>query len=275
MKKQKNTKPELVRAGENYWMIKYPACVHERFEEFWNAVEQMHSNPSAAEEGLKKLITECPNAHMDALLHLGFLLNETGRDVEGAALISKAYSIALQAIPDDFDDEQGQIPWGIMENRPFLRAFHAEILEMMKNADYAPAADKCGFVLGVNPNDNQGIRYLLMECFFHQGEPKAVLDLIQDFEEEGSADFAYGAVLAHLQLKNTDQAKKKLESALAEYPKVGKEIIKKRHTKPRNQSVTGGIILGSAYEAYDYWQRNGKFWEATNGAIEWVSAGIK
>lgn len=273
--KLKIMKPKLVEIMENDWIVSYPKCVNENFEEYWDAVELMNSNPKTAEKGLKKIIENCPKGHIDAILHLGFLYNDTGKKIEGNALINKAHSIALEAIPDKFDETKDKIIWASLENRPFLRTFQGAILELMKETEYESAIEKCRFVLNVNPNDNQGIRYLLLECYFHQKEPKNVLKLINEYEEEWSLDFSYGGVLANLQLKKIEKAKELLRKALVDHPKTGKEITKKRHSEPRNEGFYGGIVLGSDYEAYDYWIRNGEFWKETNGAIEFVKENTK
>ncbi len=268
-------KPKLIEIVKNDWIVNYPKCVSENFEEYWDAIEQIDSNPKVAEKRLKKVIKKCPDGHIDAILHLGFLCNDTGREIEGNALINKAHSIALEAIPDKFDETKDKIIWAALENRPFLRTFQGAILELMKKAEYKPAIKKCRFVLNVNPNDNQGIRYLLLECFFHQKEPKNVLKLIKEYEDEWSLDFSYGAVLANLQLNKTDKAKELLKKALKDHPKAGKEITKKRHTEPPNEGFYGGIVLGSDYEAYYFWIKNGKFWKETKGAIEFVKENMK
>ena len=268
-------KPKLIEIVENDWIVNYPECVEESFEEYWNAVELINSNPEVAEKELKKVIKKCPKGHIDAILHLGFLYNDTNKEIEGNALIHKAHSIALEAIPDEFDKSIDKIIWAALENRPLLRTFQAIILELMKEFEYRIAIEKCQFTLKVNPNDNQGIRYLLLECYFHQNEPENVLNLINQYKDEWSLEFLYGAVLANLQLNIHDKAKSILKKALKDFPKTGKELIKKKHTKIENDGFYGGIVLGSDFEAYNYWVKNGQFWKNTKGAIEFIKQNMK
>jgi len=267
-------KPQLIREVKNEWIVHYPKCVDENFEEYWDSIDQINSNPKEAEKGLKSVIKKC-NCYIDAVLHLGFLYNDIGKEIEGNALIYKAHLIALEAIPDEFDEKKDRITWAIIENRPFLRTFQGVILEMMKYSDYENAIRKCRFVLNVNPNDNQGIRYLLLENYFYNKEPENILKLIKEYKEEASAEFLYGLVLAYLQLNSPKKAKAALQKAIGNYPKIGKEIIKKRHREPKNEAVYGGIIMGSDYQAYDYWLRNKAFWKETNGAIEFIREEVK
>jgi len=268
-------KPKLIERFEGEWVVYYPECIDNVTEEYWDAVEKLDTDPNTAEMELKIIIEKCPY-HFDAIIHLGFLFQKYPfRNVEANALIHKAHSIALETIPNDFDENKHKIEWLSLENRPFLRTFHGIILEFMKEQEYEKAISKCEFVLKVNPDDNQGIRDLLMKCFFHKNSPKNVLDLIEEYNDDRSIDFLYGATLAYLQLNKKTEARTALEKAVNRFPKGKKELIKKRHIKPKNEAFLDGIISGSDYQAYDYWKRYGKFWNRTKGGISFLKQNVQ
>jgi len=263
------TKLKLVQFADGEWELDHPKCVHEYSSDFYDAIELMDYEPATAERKLKAIIKKC-DSHIDAFLHLGFLYNSIGKEIEGNDLINQAHSIALDSIPKNFDEQNAEILWGFLENRPFLRTFQAVGLELMKEGDFVKASEKFGFGLNVNPNDNQGLRYLLLECYFHLNNPARALELIKLYENEASIDFEYGSVLANYQLGNLKKAEKSLQSAVANSPLGAKEIIKKRHTKPKNEAFGFGIAMGGKYEAYDYWMRTKKFWTETEGLIDFI-----
>lgn len=156
--------PYLQKDLGGHWRTIYPNVIEDFFDDYWNAVEIMENQPRKAEEVFKKIISNCGNGHIDAILHLGFLYNETGRRIEGNALIHKAHNIALQALPKDFNPNYEEIHWGHVDNRPLLRTFHAAGLEYMNEQQYEKAIEKFNFLLNINPGDNQGVGYLLQKC---------------------------------------------------------------------------------------------------------------
>lgn len=57
-----------------------------------------------------------------------------------------------------------------------------------------------------------------------------------------------------------NKAKSLLSEAKSKFPLVVKELLKKRHAKPKSFSSTGYITVGGADQAYEYWKRYGKYW---------------
>jgi hypothetical protein len=91
-----------------YWKLCYPEIVNESFEDFYQALDIMDFKPKRAEKIFRKIIAVCGNGHIDAILHLGFLYNDIGKNIEGNALVNKAHAIALDSIPTEFNEEKRQ-----------------------------------------------------------------------------------------------------------------------------------------------------------------------
>ena len=70
------------------------------------------------------------------------------------------------SLPDGFD---GVLPWGLIDNRPFLRCMHGLGLCLWRLGREGEAATLFERMLWLNPSDNQGIRFLLPEI--RAGEP--------------------------------------------------------------------------------------------------------
>jgi len=258
--------PVLQKDLGEHWRTIYPEIIEACEEQFWEAVDLMDQVPAKAERMFKKIIRACGNAHIDALLHLGLLFNDRNKNIEGNALIVKAYQIARQTIPDDFIVGYDQILWSHMDNRPLLRVFQAYAEELYKSKDYEGAESAMEFLLRINPVDNQGIRYLLLKCLQYQEQPLKILDLENEFEGDYSVEFMYGKVLALLQLDKTSEAATQLVIAKSAFPHVAAELTKTTHHFPfdefeRSYVLEGVYPLGSRQEAFHYWSKTRLFWE--------------
>jgi tetratricopeptide (TPR) repeat protein len=247
-------RPALIKDIAGDWRTVYPKETEKYFDDYWEAVEIMDSNPVRAEQIFKKIISKCGEGHIDAILHLGFLYNDTGKNVAGEAMIRKAHAVIVQIIPETFDLDNERIPWGWLENRPLLRTFHAIGLEFMKKNQYGKAIEKFEFVLKVNPSDNQGVRYLMADCFFYLNKYDKFFELDKLYSDDHTVDFLYGKLLALLKTNKIDEAKKQFDTARNAFPHVASELIKKKHSFPHNEfdQPLYGVPVGSWQEAFLY-----------------------
>ncbi len=70
------------------------------------------------------------------------------------------------SLPEGFDD---YLPWGFLDNRPYLRCLHGYGLSLWRAGRLEEARAVLERNLRYNPNDNQGIRFLLP--FLRKGTP--------------------------------------------------------------------------------------------------------
>ena len=109
--------------------------------------------------------------------------------------------------------------------------------------------------LNLNPNDNQGIRHLLLDSYFAIEDYSNAEKIIRKYyEEECTIEFAYGKLVLEI-LKDNKKLKALFENAVKANAYLPDLIIKKRNILPptdENQDYS----LGSPEQAYDYWQRN-------------------
>jgi len=113
-----------------------------------------------AEDLLGELLTadlRCLDAHA----HLG---NFEFRDPWPEALdrAARHYGAGVEigrlTLGDDF---QGLLPWGLIDNRPYLRCLHGHGLCLWRSGDLASAGEVFRRMLWLNPYDNQGARFEL------------------------------------------------------------------------------------------------------------------
>ena len=58
---------------------------------------------------------------------------------------------------------QGLLPWGFLDNRPYLRCLHGHGLHLWRIGDLAAAGEVFRRMLWLNPHDNQGARFTLRD----------------------------------------------------------------------------------------------------------------
>jgi tetratricopeptide (TPR) repeat protein len=255
--------------GEHEWMFEYPRLTWEVMDEFYEALEFWRAGDYAvAEDGYRNLIRDYPE-FIDVHHHLALVLSVTDRDDEAFEMWSELVQMVLRLLPDEFEMGRDRLSWIILENRPFLRAYHSLGLEYLDRGHIPKALDVFNNILAMNPGDNQGVRALVIDCCFHLRDPRGVMTVCDRFPEDLMEHVLYGRALALIQLGRADEAKASLRQAIERFPLVGKELVKARHRKPKNLRADI-VTLGGADQAYFYWLDQGGHWKRTPGALELV-----
>jgi tetratricopeptide (TPR) repeat protein len=171
--------------------------------------------------------------------------------------------------PGGFAEYEGQF-WGFLETRPYMRARAGLAGTLLKLGDVDGAIGHFRAMLRLNPNDNQGIRYLLAGCLLRRGDDDALKKLLASYEDEGSAFWLYTrALLAFREGGESDkQAAALVREAWAANEHVPAILA---GTKPPMLSESGYITLGGPDEATDYVLECGPAWHRTPGAVTWLT----
>ncbi len=255
--------------GEHGWGFQFPRVTPDVMDTFY---ESMHlwdrGHLSKAERGYRQLLREYPE-FIDLHHHLAILLDETDRQQEAFKLWQQAVDLGLGCFPQDFSMGQDILPWSYMTNRPFLRAYKGFGLALLKREEIENALAIFMNMLALNPNDNQGVRILAIECAFRLSRPWEVLGISERFPNDIEPDVLYGQVLALYQLGLKAESETALLEAMETHPLVAKELSKKRHTRPRELDPSR-VTVGGPDEAYYYWLDAGQQWKNTLGAIDFV-----
>ena len=209
---------------------------------------------------------------MDAYHHLALTLERMGKREEAFQAWRVAVEMALMFFPEHFFMEQDRLQWGFVENRPFLRLYHAFGLQLLirgrRMRPWRFSSTWCD-----DPNDNLGARALVVGCHFELKEPEGVLCMRRQFPDDAMEQLVYGKALALFQLGKGKDARKALDIATKCYPLIAAELLKTKHRRPKSvddQHVT----LGGPDQAYVYWQDQGKYWTETPGALEFLRKGL-
>lgn len=256
---------ELVQVHANEWAFQDPALTNEVEDNFNDAIEMYDSGSFAeAEEMVRAVVEECPN-HIDALHHLGLFLGEREEVADSYAYCQAAVSVGLQAIPDTFRWDSDRISWLELDNRPFLRAYHALAIHRMEQGAWHEAIVILKRLLAVNPNDNQGARHLLPKCWFEVRDTPAIIDHCQRYQGDSMPEILYSHALALAIAKKTKEARKVLQECVERLPLVAEELLNRQHPEPVRE-YPGSITLGGEDQAWVYWKEYGRYWRKSKPA---------
>ncbi|OAI19508.1 hypothetical protein A1507_06895 [Methylomonas koyamae] len=261
---------QLIEIGRNQWMFQdkeLPQLTYQEFDaawDYWDQGDYMH-----AEKLLRRLIEYNPS-HIDAWNLLSLIFEETSRELEAYLCCREAVRTGLDVIPKKFNWKTASLEWGFLENRPFMRAYHNLGLWHERRNEPQLAIEVYSRLLAVCPNDNLGVRLILPKLWLETGDLLSVIRHCKSLADEFSPEILYTYPLALILSGEHAKAEPLIEIAKREFPLVAKELMKKRHTRPKSM-MPGHITHGGADQAYEYWVEYGKFWAHSEEAMALLS----
>ncbi len=155
----------------------------------------------------------------------------------------EAERIYKEAIADTVSQQGGKIKiegipyWGEIDTRPYMRARHGLGLCSINLGKFQDALHEFKTLLDLNPNDNQGIRFLLADVYFYLGDRKKAEENYKKYSEpEG----AYNYALLMFSIGEKSKANNLL-----------KESIKK--------DSFVAILLSAYLKMFKFWQEKGLY----------------
>ncbi len=183
------------------------------------------------------------------------------------SLLEKGIEAAKQALgPKPFKEDVGHF-WGIFSTRPYMRVRAAltECLWAMGAQDLAITHLKD--MLRLNPNDNQGLRYVLAGYLAETGDDAGLAKLLCRYDES-TAGLEYARAL--LQFRNwgkSDQARDALHAAFESNRYVPDYLLRMKRIPGE---LPDGITPGGKDEAVEVCEHLDEAWRKTNGALDWL-----
>lgn len=255
--------------GNRKCAFEYPRLDWEVTEELDNAIAHWRIGDLTFAAGeYRRLIDEYPE-FIDAHHHLALLLDRAGREEEAFRIWQDVVAMGIECLPTRFEIGRDLLPWSILENRPFLRAYHSLGLGFLERGEIEKALDIFNNMLAMNPGDNQGARALTIDCGFRLNRPLDVLAICERYPDDGMEQVVYGRALALYQLGRKVKAERALREALEFLPLIARELVKERHRKPKGLH-SDYVTHGGADQAYYYWIEQGTHWKNTSGALGFV-----
>jgi tetratricopeptide (TPR) repeat protein len=125
---------------------------------------------------------------------------------EAQDLYARALEAAELALgPEGFQEYEGHF-WGFLETRPYMRAKAGLAQALQQLGEDEAAITHYRDMLRLNPNDNQGIRYVLAACLLRRGDDDALKDVLAAYPDEYSTYWLYTqALLAFRERRGNDE----------------------------------------------------------------------
>ncbi|MEX2648923.1 MAG: hypothetical protein WD673_07920 [Alphaproteobacteria bacterium] len=197
------------------------------------------------------------------------LLAENATTAEQAmALYRQGLAAGEQALgAAAFEDDVGHF-WGLLETRPYMRARHGLALVSWRMGERDEAVLHYQDMLRLNPGDNQGIRYLLLDALLELGRDGDAGKLIKRYKDDGAAAWAWsGALLSFRTDGDGAPSRRALARAVKANAHVPTYLLGKKKL-PR--TLPAFIGLGDKNEAVAYVHGAAAAWARAAGALAWA-----
>jgi tetratricopeptide (TPR) repeat protein len=191
---------------------------------------------------------------------------KSGSDEE-FELFRKGVEAGKAALGKAFDEYVGEF-WGFLETRPYMRARCGLALALWERGFHDEAIDHIRDMLRLNPNDNQGMRYLLALYLVEIGRDDDVVALLDQYPDDGDCHWSWTkALVAFRQTGDTMESRELLAKALADNRHVPAYLLGE---VPLPKSMPPYVGFGDKREAMVYADKGRAGWENTPGAIDWL-----
>jgi tetratricopeptide (TPR) repeat protein len=262
---------ELVASGEGLQSIPAePSTPLEEAQELIYEAFETESHRKRVQLAKKalKVSSDCADAYV-------LLAEETAKDPkEAKELYEKGVQAGERALKqtlgeEAFEEDAGHF-WGILETRPYMRARQGLALALWELGERSEAIEHYQHMLHLNPNDNQGIRYLLASALLEEGLDDDLGELLESYGDDAGASWVYARALWSFRKGGDgEEARAALEEAISFNPFVPGYLLGRRGMPGALPALVG---FGDESEAAVYFAEALPGWLRTPGAIEWLRA---
>jgi tetratricopeptide (TPR) repeat protein len=170
-----------------------------------------------------------------------------------------------------FEDEVGHF-WGLLETRPYMRARAGLALSLWARGQHDEAIAHWRAMLILNPNDNQGIRYVLAARLLELDRDRELAALLKEHRDDGRAYLIWANALLLFRTHGDDaKSRRALVEALASNPHVPVYLLGHQPIPQELPDYTG---FGDESEAMCLAAENIEAWKKTKGAFAWLAQNI-
>jgi tetratricopeptide (TPR) repeat protein len=200
-------------------------------------------------------------------------LNQARTSDDAIAVYRKGVEAGEKALGKrSFREDVGDF-WSILETRPYMRVRQGLATALWETGAHEEAIAHYEALLKLNPNDNQGIRYLLSDCLLIRGLDDEAEALLGRYKADASSHWLWAGALAHFRRSgDSDRARRALTLARKSNPYVTDYLLGgKKLPRARPDYISwGGEDEAVAYVAHT----GASAWGASPGALTWLEAQV-
>lgn len=229
------------------------------------AFEAMEAETEVQARKLAKRALKLDPDCVDALVVMTELdAHSTREKLEG---LQKAVAAGERALGAKFIDENEGRFWLLIETRPYMRALQSLAEGYRSQGIKQDAITLYEKMLGLNPNDNQGVRDPLLGLYLESGDLNDAALMLTKYKDDASASFAWARVLERLLSGDRDGAAAMLKKARKANPHVELFLASQ---KPLPENLPEMYSPGSEAEAVLCLSYLGGAWAEHADAARWL-----
>ena len=216
----------------------------------------------------KKLIKQALELDPDNADAYNFLASMENDVDKALALYRQAVEAGERALGEEFMKEEKGHFWGMIETRPYMRAKAGVAGCLHAKNRINAAVEVYREMIELNPNDNQGVRYLLSTILLSKQDLSDYESFIKKFDGEDSAVWHYNNALYYFKKKGKS-AKSDVEllKAYKFNPYVMEFMLGLKELPDEMPQFIG---RGDENEAASYIYDAIHAWGKTDGALDWM-----
>jgi len=166
-----------------------------------------------------------------------------------------------------FRDDVGHF-WGVLKTRPYMRARCGLAVALWQKGEHDAAIAHVQDMLRLNPNDNQGMRYILLGWLLARRRQDEVKALMRQYKGDGAPQWRYTeALLKFARAGDAEASRQLLAAAIRGNPHVPAYLLGKKLSR----SAPAYLTVGGDDEAQEFAREFLTAWRDTPGALEWLA----
>ena len=232
------------------------------FHDLLDAHQSGQMNDKRYADELNRLIGLAPD-FIDLHSHLSFLFLDQNNPKKALSAAMSGLEVGDRLIPDSFS---GVIEWGYVDNRPYLRALQGAVLanvRLLRHKDAAVLIDK---LLTINPNDNQGLRYILGSELLRAGDRERAASIFDKCSNY--PPYLYEQALLHILNNDWVKAATAVRLGFAENRYIAEMLC--GNLSPQPLAIWHGTNLAEPEIASEYIEMYGQLWLSNPEALKFI-----
>ncbi|WP_455540142.1 DUF6398 domain-containing protein [Terrisporobacter sp.] len=174
---------------------------------------------------------------------------------------------AIKIASEMFNKEDEVAYWKDEVTKPYMIALQDLGNALNESGDYDEAIKVYELLLNLNPLDNQGIRYKLINILIKRNSRKEINNLFAKYKNDNSAIWLYSKVLYYYKNNNMFMAKDALKQALNSNKYIALKLIKWTAFMEMSGVYINPVLFS---EANYYCEESIDLWKKAKGSIDWL-----
>ncbi|MCC0638928.1 MULTISPECIES: DUF6398 domain-containing protein [unclassified Clostridioides] len=190
------------------------------------------------------------------------LSQEAKNHIESIRYMEEAVNIGKSMITKE-DRQLGF--WKGVSTRAYMVALESLARKLESIDNLKEARKVLEYLIEINPDDEQGIRYKLLNVLIRLNDRIAINNLFEMYKEEKSATWMYSKALYYFKNKNMFLASDAIKSAKNKNKYIGLYLIDWRNAFGREF-----VTAEEKGEAVYYYDENIVLWNEVKGSMDWL-----